>query len=290
MTAISKDAIRSHIEQRFAAVPLELAPFPHLILEDFFPEAVYEQILAYNPFKYSGGKEWISKRMVRLRRLNATPYELRKQIELDREEAPTGPDEAVAFWRTIEQVFTDDDWFLKLVYAKFPVFFQLRFGDVQHEELWPLLRTELFLQRHDPGYSIGPHTDISTRIFTCIFSFADRPGFDEYGTLLMRHRDRMARCWGDTHHAFEDFETVKVAPYRPNNFLLFFKTRQSFHAVPHITEDVPNQRYGMQFQLYEPPGGIFTDLSRPRLMLVGEEKLLGRPLGKWGRRISRILG
>ena len=58
----------------------------------------------------------------------------------------------------------------------------------------------------------------------------------------------------------------KVVPYRPNNFLLFFKTRHSFHSVRPIDGAVPNQRYGMQFQLYEPGTGVFTDLSEPDLL------------------------
>ena len=59
---------------------------------------------------------------------------------------------------------------------------------------------------------------------------------------------------------------TKTAPYQPNNLLLFFKTRQTFHSVKAIDATVPNQRYGMQFQLYEPPRGLFRDLSEPELM------------------------
>jgi hypothetical protein len=81
------------------------------------------------------------------------------------------------------------------------------------------------------------------------------------------HRNPLVRCWGNDHHKPDDFVVRKVAPYRPNNFLLFFKTRQSFHAVKAIDATVPNQRYGMQFQLYEPPRGLFQDLSEPDLMV-----------------------
>jgi hypothetical protein len=56
-------------------------------------------------------------------------------------------------------------------------------------------------------------------------------------------------------------------PYRPNGFLLFFKTRHSFHSVPAIDETLPTKRYGMQFQLYEPGTGVFTDLSEPDLLV-----------------------
>ena len=53
--------------------------------------------------------------------------------------------------------------------------------------------------------------------------------------------------------------------------LAVFKTRHSFHAVRAIDETVPNQRYGMQFQYYEPSGGLFKDLSVPDLMQVKQK-------------------
>ena len=54
----------------------------------------------------------------------------------------------------------------------------------------------------------------------------------------------------------------------PNSLLLFFKTRQSFHAVEAIDQTVPSQRYGMQFQFYEPAPGLFEDLSEPELLVT----------------------
>ena len=143
---------------------------------------------------------------------------------------------------------------------------------VESENFCDLFKRQLFIQRHEPGYYIGPHTDIPTRIFTCIFAFADRDEFEEYGTELIAPKNEMIRCWGSNHYSTEDFVVKKVVPYKPNNFLLFFKTRQSFHAVREIDETVPNQRYGMQFQYYEPPGGLFTDLSRPDLLKHKHEK------------------
>jgi hypothetical protein len=285
--AFSAADLRAHIERKINEAVLDANPFPHIVIENFLPDEVFESVLKYNLFQYNAGRQWLSKRMMRLRRLT-TPYDHRLQINFKRGEVHEGPAEALAFWDTLEQVFVGDTWFPKLICSKFPWYFQLRFGAaLEGEELWKRLRTELFLQRHEPNYHIGPHTDISTRIFTCIFSFADRPGFESAGTLLMRHKDPFTRCWGDSHFGFDDFETVKLAPYKPNNFLLFFKTRHSFHAVNTVTADIPNQRYGMQFQLYEPQGGVFTDLSRPGLMLVREEKWIAKPLMTLARRVRQ---
>jgi hypothetical protein len=262
------DRIRRHIEGRFATSSIETSPFPHMIIEDFFPADVYANILAYNPFRANQGREWAS-RVASAEVTSRTPYHARKHINFHVNDQFEAPPRQREFWTALSGIFLQDEWFERLVFDKYPAFFEIRFGDLmQDEDCFRLFRKEVFLQRHEPGYYIGPHTDVPTRVFTCIFSFADRSGFEEYGTELCVHKDRLVRCWGNDHYGPEDFIVRKVAPYRPNNFLLFFKTRHSFHAVKAITEAVPNQRYGMQFQLYEQKDGLFRDLSDPDLMKI----------------------
>jgi len=260
------DRMRRHIEDRFAAASLERLPFPHLIISDFFPADVYDAVLRFNLFNRNVGREWISKAdMAQIK--SPTPYDHRKQINFHTGDAFEAEPHERAFWSTMRDVFLDGDWFPRLALAAYPDYFLLRFGEAaQSDGFWSRLNKELFLQRHDVDYFIGPHTDIPVRIFTCIFSFADRRGFESYGTQLLRPHDPDVRCWGRSHYLPEGFDVVKVADYAPNNCLLFFKTRQSFHSVKTIGPDVPNRRYGMQFQLYEPKGGLFKDLSHPDLM------------------------
>jgi len=268
--------LRRHLEVKVGEAEICPFPFPHIVIEDFFPADVYERILAFNLFQWNAGREWISKRDMLLNK-NTTPYDHRLQINFHSSDPYEAPAEAREFWSGLAQTFLADDWFPRLIYRKYPDYFDLRFGEAVHDDaLWSRIDKQLFLQRHIPDYHIGPHTDIATRVFTCIFSFADRPGYEEYGTQLMRHRDPNKRCWGDRHHGPDDFEVVKVAPYKPNNFLLFFKTRQSFHGVRTISPDVPNQRYGMQFQFHEPWGGVFEDLSRPDLMVPNHDSSLAK--------------
>src|SRR5581483_513165 len=49
-----------------------------------------------------------------------------------------------------------------------------------------------------------------------------------------------------------------------------------FHGVKTISPDVPNERYGMQFQFHEPWGGVFQDLSRPNLMVPDHDSSLAK--------------
>lgn len=260
------DELRTHISGKLSGRPLDYSPFPHVIIEDFFPADIYRSIQSFNLFQQNAGKEWLDKK-ASAGVTGRTPYHARKQINFHLNDVFEASDEARTFWSGLTTALMQDDWFARQVFANYPEYFRLRFGDlVDAPDFFELFREELFLQRHEPGYNIGPHTDIPTRVFTCIFSFAESDGYDEFGTELLVHRDRLARCWGCDHYATDDFSVAKVAPYRPNNFLLFFKTRHSFHSVKTVDASVPNQRYGMQFQFYEPAGGLFDDLSRPDLM------------------------
>jgi len=258
--------LRRHIENRFERAELQHSPFPHIVIGDFFPADVYAGILRFSPFRNNAGTEWLppeESSNVSAR----TPYFARKQIDLATASGFEASPEATAFWARLRETFLAGNWFERLVVAKHEAYFRLRFGDlVDDEDFYSLMCRELFVQRHEPGFLIGPHTDLPTRIFTCIFSFAEREGFDDYGTQLLAHKDRLVRCWGTDHHTAQDFVVRKLVPYRPNNFLLFFKTRHSFHSVAAVDEHVPNQRYGMQFQFHEPQGGVFRDLSEPDLM------------------------
>jgi hypothetical protein len=260
--------LRSHIERKIAEAELFRYPFPHLIIDDFFPSEVYRNILEKNPFRSNSGVEWFTK--AKSPRKTHTPYWTRKQINFHTDQEWVGDAEQREFWSEIKDCFLADHWFEQIVLGKYKEYFVLRFGElVEAENFFGFFRKELFLQRHEPGYYIGPHTDVPTRIFTCIFSFADREGFEEYGTELCVHKNPLIRCWGNNHYPPDDFTVKKIAPYKPNNFLLFFKTRQSFHSVKAIDETVPNERYGMQFQLYETRNGVFLDLSEPDLLAPG---------------------
>jgi hypothetical protein len=257
--------VRAHIEARFAGQKVAPFPSPHLIVADFFPADVYRKILEYNLFRANRGREWISSEEMKIRR-QATPYDRRKQIDLDKGTFEAG-DEAKAFWQMLAEAMLGGDWFAKLIYRTYPEYFDIRFGEaVLAPDFFSQLRHTMFVQRHEAGYHIGPHTDTPHRVFTCIFAFADDASFEQFGTQFVRPNDPKARCWGDLHHEHRDFEVATVAKYRPNNFVVFWKTRQSFHAVAHISEELPNQRYGMQLAYYEPRAGLFRELSRPELM------------------------
>lgn len=258
--------IRRHIENKFREAKLERSPFPHVIIENFFPEDVYCDILRFNLFRHNQGASMLGG-IASDHLTSRTPYSSRKQIDLHTNAPFDGTEQEKQFWGMMRTLMLQDNWFAQQVVNKYPDYFSIRFGDLTGEkDFLSLFESKLFVQRHEPGYYIGPHSEAPHRVFAGVFSFAENEDFAQYGTELLAHENRLVRCWGCDHHNREGFIVKKIAPYKPNNFFVFYKTRHSFHGVPTLPDNIPNQRYGMQFQFNEANGGVFQDLSVPDIV------------------------
>lgn len=257
------DAIRGQFASRLNQAELRWRPFPHLLVTEVLPAEVYEAAMASDPFGADPGKPfgepaWTKKLTFEQQ------YDRRMQHEL----AAAGRTLHVEPWPQIGDAFSDPAWLGPVLRERFPEFFDLRFGDIDAIEaqppgFWDRLHTRTFLQRHEDGYRLDAHTDIPTRIATCIFSFPPGAGFEDAGTQLLEPLDPRWRCSGNRHHPLDGFRVVGTAPYAPNSCLVFFNTRHSWHAVSPDVARVPGGRLGMQVQLYEPEDGAVVDLSDP---------------------------
>lgn len=266
------DAVRGHFERRLEAAELVRRPFPHLIVTDALPTALYREAIAVNPFVDDPGRPFGDPAWTDLLVFEHT-YDRRFQLDLDPDhrEVDVGP------WSTIGDAFADPSWLGPVLRRRHPEYFEFRFGDIDAIErdgstagFWSRLHTRAFLQRHEPGFRLDAHTDIPTRIATCIFSLPVEPGHEDAGTRLLEPLDPRWRCTGNSHHPIDGFRVVTIAPYAPNTCLVFFKTRDSWHSVPPEAATVPGGRFGMQVQLYEPDEGAVLDLSAPDLVRNGQ--------------------
>ena len=95
------------------------------------------------------------------------------------------------------------------------------------------------LVRQKAGYSLGPHTDSPNKVLTVLF-YLPQEDCLEAGTVIYRPKARGFKCEGNRHHAFRDFETVKVVPFKPDSVFAFVKSDISFHGVEPVktTRDV----------------------------------------------------
>src|SRR2546422_395329 len=98
-----RNGLRDHIADRFDGYSITPFPTPHLIIPDFFPQSVYQQILDFNPFRTNRGEDWLSATAMRKNR-QSTPYNHRKQIEFEKGDYTAEP-EVKEFWDELTATF-----------------------------------------------------------------------------------------------------------------------------------------------------------------------------------------
>ena len=151
--------------------------------------------------------------------------------------------------------------FRGLLFERFADYARERFGERAGDPSFQdeRIRSTFILNQHDEGYYLGPHTDRSERVFTCIFYFPEGDGLDRLGTTLYRPRDPGFRCSGAVHHDRSRFEPRETFPYRPNSVLIFAKSDVMFHGVEPLTAEQlqGSRRRGMQIT-------FFVHNERPR--------------------------
>lgn len=256
----AQSPMAKHMATAIEGARLEWLPYPHIVVPNIFPDDVYENIHKLNPFAVTEGHEWMKKGEAPASRA-LTPYHHRRQVNFPQDLNGMEPEMGV-FWAQMYLDLIQGPWFLQSLVQKFQPYFLMRFGELLLDPQFPaMLNREHFLQIHDDGYFIGPHTDVPSRILTCLFTFAPDESQHEWGTVLYRHKDKLARCSGRRHYGFEDFDEVKTATYRPNQLFVFAKTPSAFHAVKPLPPGLPGKRYGMQVQFYEMGKYKLRDLS-----------------------------
>ena len=74
-----KQEIRTHIQQRLNDTDVDLYPFPHLLVQNFWPEDVYDKFHEYDPLIENNdlARPWLKKH-----NSNNPHYQIRKQIDL----------------------------------------------------------------------------------------------------------------------------------------------------------------------------------------------------------------
>lgn len=83
---------------------------------------------------------------------------------------------------------------------------------------------------HDiPGYRLGPHTDTTDKLITCLFYLPRSDEDARSGTALFKCDTPDPR--GKGHKFTPEFELVKTIPYKPNTAFFFQRSNMSYHGV-----------------------------------------------------------
>lgn len=203
-----------HFIDRLRTARIDLDPFPHYFLEGVFPDDYYRELLQHLPASdvYDNLYE-------------VTDLKLEHFRHRDQRDMNDGWTERLAadlkpFWDSFNEWFMGPD-FARAVLESFS----------SPRTSWPEVSVESQFIRHRPGYFLGPHSDLYTKLVVLLIYLAPDNSAEHLGTSLYRPKNPTFTCHASKHYSFEDFIRVKTAPYRPNSLLAFMRSDVSFHGL-----------------------------------------------------------
>jgi hypothetical protein len=230
------ERLQAHLAARLAATPVREQPFPHVYIEEAWPQDIYDAMLAGLPS--DAGYEAM-----------APPYSERLALNLTPDTAAglSPPWPAVEDWLH-SQVLVD---LLAGVFSPHLAAYSAdRSAQIQKYGIDNDVEISgrSMLARDYAHYAIGPHTDSPGKFVVGIFYLSKDNAFEAFGTSFYRHKAGL-KIWKSPHMDRSDFDLVETFPNRPNSVLFFLKTDDSFHGVE--AADYPNTGRDVLFWMPE---------------------------------------
>ena len=220
--------VLNHVLDRVAETTTTESPFPHLVIDNVFPDDYYAQMLANFPTPESLRSISASGRVA------TDAYKERSVVLFNDDEFIRMDDTQKRFWTEFASWMYSDQ-FVQSFLQKFSGELESRLERILQVEQALELRGDSLLVNDQSQYAIGPHTDAPHRLVTFLFYLPPDASMRELGTSIYRPKDRDFVCWGGPHHPFKLFDRVATVEYLPNRLLAFPKTERSFHGVEPIT-------------------------------------------------------
>ena len=234
-----------HFIDRLQTALMIRDPYSHYCLDRVFPEAYYQLLLRHLPAASA------YQNLFEITTLKLEHFRFRDQRDLADGWTASTTTSCVVFWDEFNA------WFLgpELAHADLARFVRrphasARFGERSE---WPAVRVEAQLIRHQAGYFLGPHTDLSTKLVVLLFYLPEDDSHPNLGTSLYRPKESGFTCADSNHYPFDEFVNVKTAPYQRNSLLAFERSDRSFHGVePLAAGDLATcKRDLIQYVLYD---------------------------------------
>lgn len=244
-----EERIGAHIAAAFDRTPLELDPYPHIVIQNWLPDDVYERVISAMPasvfFARDRDEHWV---------------------------VPSGiaPLYSRHVWAVVANTIVG-----KLVHDAL----NRKFQDVicrYVRNFVPSLPRDIDLTLHPsdgrimlrrPGYYLAPHRDPKWGFVTGIVYLAREGDNEAHGTQIYRVRDDADAPTSRVYYPEPDkCQLVKDVPFRANTMLAFLNSEGAHGAaIPADAQPPSLERYIYQFRL-GPTGKVIkrlTDLMPP---------------------------
>lgn len=233
--------VKLHIIYNIANTQIRTYPFPHIYVREIFPDGFFAELQrnlpdneGYTVLVDSGR---VGKGYSRAR-LSLFPSDLDKA-----DLRPAQRD----FWQSVFETLGDSE-FVSCVFDRFRTQIEQRFVGTDGVRRGLKVWHETFLMRDLDTYSLGPHTDNTSKLVSMLFYLPKDDSAQELGTALYLPKDRSFTSEGGPHLEFEDFDHVRTVPYARNVVTAFPKSATCFHGVEPVT-GVNKQRDILFFDL-----------------------------------------
>ena len=210
---------------RVANAPLRYFPFPHIYVEDVFPEAFYRRIREHLPPRDH------FRTLTQLGRVYGAYPDTRLVLPVAPAEIEKLDEPYRAFWyETGEWLLTGE--FMNFVLQKFAAYVEERLGETGPQDFVH----EAMLVQDYSTYRLPPHTDSPQKVVSVLFYLPSDAALSHLGTSIYLPRERSRMSDGTAFESREDFDLVCTMPYRPNCLFAFVRTDDSFHGVEPLAE------------------------------------------------------
>ena len=232
-----------HLAYKIANTPTLNFPFPHIYIENIFPDDFYSKIQE----NLLESKEMTSLAENDTNINGLAGYKDRFVIDLANEEAMSnvGKDKQ-DFLRVFGEIFNTGT-FSKLLLSKFKKFIDMRFQFLENVTF----RDDVKLVNDKVSYALGPHTDHPGKVISMLFYLPKDFTQKETGTSLYIPKDpsSLDKELPHKHYPHEQFHKVTTMPFAPNSAFCFIKTNNSFHGVEKLHME-NTDRWSLQYNLY----------------------------------------
>ncbi len=218
--------VQEHVIYAIANALVRPYPYPHIYVENVFPEDFYRRLRTSWPD---------ARHFVTLSATGRVPkgtYDERVFMPLVPPAIAALPEHTRTVWSEIAAWMLSGR-FLNEMLGKFEPYARERFGDgLENVDFQP----EVLIVRDHTNYNLGPHTDATHKVLAMLFYCPDDASKKHLGTSLYRPNDPAFRCEGGPHYPHAQFTKVATMEYKPNSLFAFFKTDRSFHGVEPIQD------------------------------------------------------
>ena len=226
-TVLDEERITAHVRKAIAAAPLQIDPFPHIVVERLFPVDVYKLLLkSIPPPAFFSDRDPLKQN---LRIADGVWPELSVRV--------LGFLEEVIARRAIRPAVLEK--FHEPLQRHYDTIFGPAFRERAGQMPQPCRADGVMLRR--PGYHLAAHRDPKRAMLTCLLYLA-RSGRQRGVRHAHLSRDstmarRSTRRRTTPRQMDRTCELVKMVPYRPNTMLAFINSGGAHGAT--IPEDAP---------------------------------------------------